>query len=244
MQELQELYEIYNDVVLKHLRNPRQYDEYGKRVSVDSDMYKAIIKYYGYDKKPEIVSDEDYISMDKKEVYHGFTHFSHGLELLFSVDKYNLGTGGYTPGLFFTSDKSVGVWYTNHGVEGLDEDEARVLNVKINSENFMEFDELQDLIVSPILDLPPNTKQEHREKIKKLYEFCKKMKDDGKSVDGFLKTMKKLSNFGVYLGLDWIEEQDYEHTIVFNRNCLSVSESTAKRFMGEGEKLKDLPQII
>ena len=229
--ELEELYEIYNTIVIEFLKNPRQYDEYGKRVSIDTDMYKAMIAYYGYDKLPIVADDEAYKASPSHEVFHGFTDKMHGRELLTAM-KYNLGTGGYTPGLFFTRSEEVAGWYTNHDVDGLEENTARILPVKLGSSNGMKFSKAQDLIVSPRGDLPPDTSPEHKQKIEDLYAFCDSLASEGKSYQGFLKTMKKLSNFSVYLGLDYLEEEKYGHEIVFNRGVIAVSNSNFERFCG------------
>ena len=226
---LEKLYEIYNSIVFEFLKNPRQYDEYGKRVSIDTEMYKALIAYSGFDGKPQILSGCEYDNIDAPEIFHGFTDKNHGLELLIS-DKYNLGTGGYTPGLFFTKDNKIATWYTNHEVEGLVEDEERVLSVKVASNNGMKFSNLQDLIVSPLGDLPPDTKPEHKDKIRELYKFCDMLQSQGKNPQGFLKTMKKSSNFSVYLGLDYLLEQKYGHVILHNRKVLVASQKSLEKF--------------
>lgn len=239
MSELNELYEIYNGIVQSILRNPRAVDKYGKRVSVDGEMYKVLVGYYGFDKLPEKIDDKKYDELNIKEIYHGFTDFEHGAQLL-SHFNYNLGIGGYTPGLFFTDYKDVATWYTNHEQENLDENSERVLSCKVKqSSNTMKFNELQDLMVSPISDLPPNTKQEHKDKIIALHNFAKVLENEGKSSVGFLKTMKKLSNFAVYLGIDYVTEEKYNHTIIFNRGAMVIRQRENDKFLDNSVHFKN-----
>jgi len=238
LKELEELYEIYKKIVANLLKNPRFTDEYGKRVTVDSEMYKILVGYYHFDKFPQIIEDDVYNKLNQKEIYHGFTDYEHGAELL-SHFNYNFGVGGYTPGLFFTDFKDVATWYTNHEVEGLDENGERVLNVKIapNSKG-MNFKNLQDLIISPVDDLPKNLDSNYKEKIQCLEIFKNSLKEKGENPNGFLKTMKRTSNFAVYLGLDYLFEETYNHTIIFNRNAMCVSEDLFNKFCDNSTHFK------
>ena len=239
MHDLEQLYLLYNSIVQDILKNPRATDEMGKRVTVDGEMYKALVSYYHFNDFPTVVSDEKYQKLEGDETYHGFTDFDHGAQLL-SHFNYNLGTGGYTPGLFFTSNREAAVWYTNHEANDLEEDENRVLAVKMKSDaKTMKFDKLQDLMISPSFALPPDVKQEYAEKIKDLYDFADHLKAQGKYAAGFVKTMKKLSNFAVYLGLDYVFEEDYEHTIIFNRGSMVVSEEEVRKFTAASKHYKD-----
>lgn len=232
VRDLDIIFAYFNKSCKDALISPFDTDEYGNRKIILDSLYHFLVDYRGFNKFPKIVTDIKYEELDEPEIYHGFKAFDHGASLLTDFN-YHYGYG-YINGIFFTDKENISLRYTRQKGE-IPMDMDRILRVKLLSDNHMDFDELEQIKLSPPNDLPENTSPQIKQKIIELYDFFRELESRGINSDDFREYMLKMSTFAVYLGLDYLTEKNYGHSIVYNRGIIAASEDEFYRFCENSE---------
>jgi len=235
LQELCEIYEFYkNAESLVDSGSLPDADENGNFYSVPSMTFKYLLKYYGFDSQPKVVSNDEYYHLDTSEMFHGFQEYDHGVNFLQDND-YHFGNGKiygfYGSWDDYTAEKYTATFFRNP----YDADKGKVLGFKVASNNYATRDQLDYLLeISP--DNYENIDDERvREKMQSLKIFYSKLQESGENVEEYSKWIKNfiasdMSCFAVYLGFDYLYNAARDERIVYNRGKVVVTQNSIDRF--------------
>ena len=241
MKDLDIIYQYYKSLYdqnlpLKGFNVDKDAD--GNRIILPEKLFGYIVDYYGFNGFPEIVSDEEFNAINCKKLYRGYKDFDHGANSLLHY-KYHYGTGCLMGiGMYFSDCDAIAAQYTKSSAHE-EKDWKRVLKVKLDSNNFLSFGELNKLKLMNSGDLPRGTKHKYIEKIKELEEFKKEHEGDGELIDSFMRNMRINSIFAVYLGVDYIYHPTIGYRVVYNRGIIKTTQAEKDKFVKNSEHYRD-----
>ena len=234
--DLSIIYSYFCKLVREHTYLNFEHDEQGNTNNISDALYHFLIDYYGFNSFPRILTDKEYEDIEEKEVYHGFKDFEFGANLLTHFN-YHYGHG-YINGLYFADSEDIAFRYTR--IEDTNrKDIDRVLAVKIVSPNCMTVKNLQEIVISPPSMLPDNTPKKIQYKVQELYKFLYELENRGIDSGAFRDYMLRLANFSVYLGIDYLYEEEYHHNIVHNRGIITTTEEEFDKFCSNSKHYTD-----
>ena len=235
--ELEQIYDYYKQISKTlPVGNNVEFDKNGNRIVLHELMFGFLIGFYGMNKKPQIVSNDSFDKLGRSQIYRGYKEYDHCANALSHYD-YHFGTG-MIHGMYFAQSREIAARYTRSGI-GDQVDYQKVLKAKIDSDKFMNFEELIKLKLSPLHDLPYGTKKEHKRKMEEFSEFARKiLAEDRDTATSFIHIMKMPSLFAVYLGLDYLKQKRMGYNIVYNRETITTTVDEFERFCENSKHYK------
>ena len=203
-------------------------DFFSSGKNINRAMFGYFVDFTQNNGFPKVISDKEYKHLDRKELYHGFSKYNHGLKLL-SHWKYHYGTG-FINGIFFTENPEMAYEYTI-AITGNDQgirDRNRVLKIKLDSNKGIEYS-----TIKYYSDMAKNfeaTESDDKD-IQSIYEIQKFVDgiEDMTSAEEYLNTIIKPSTLAVLLGYEYINALD--NIVVLSRQSLCVSETMFNTFL-------------
>lgn len=234
--DLEIIYNYYKELLAGNISTKN--DQYNSEWINDNFTY-FLIDFYNKNKFPRLVSDATFDSNNKAELYHGFKKYEHGASYLWDY-VYHYGDGTYGSGLYVTDDWAEACDYGSVFCSYI-----APLRVKLDTENYIELDLLDDVyasLQSRKEDISKFSLDEDKEKrYRELLDFINKQ-PDGDNFVHFL--TRNTSSLAVYLGFDAVKHffktTGKYHMIVLNRNSIIFPERDFRRFMlGAGGEYKN-----
>ena len=222
------------------------YDKYDNLFDTQSRFFSYLLGFRNFKGFPKVIVDEDFDSLERISVYHGFKEFEHGASLLADFN-YHYGKG-WIYGTYFSDSRPEACEYAHEIKEIKSTKNSKVLEAKIFSNKGID---VNDLIVigdyiknenSDISKLHLNTKILNR--IDELSKFIREKDASKNNIDfkRFKSFILKGAFLGVYLGFDFIDYDsgnDTYHIIVLNRESLLVPNREFKKFTKNSKSYRE-----
>ena len=114
LEDLEIMFDQYKRIKTSVNTNSSYFDKYGNQIaSLYHQFFVYIMQYYKRNGFPKVVSDQMYKNLYINELYHGFSEYEYGANML--VDwNVHYGIGYQTHGFHMTKDKKYAFGYTKN----------------------------------------------------------------------------------------------------------------------------------
>lgn len=209
---------------------------------IETAMLKHTIKNFGYNKKPQVVSDDEYrkikptfqkylgVSIKINEVYRGARNIEHHANTLCD-DDYHVGVGDMCRGLHSALVYNTALSYTNTT------DDNYILHFKMPNMNIADSLTLQIDISNAFFN--GCVSKQNEEKLREITSFVMSIEDLNDRNDFANIFVNDLAQLAIFLGYDAVYDHNFPAYAVLNRGKMCVSESEYNRICEQSLRPND-----
>ena len=248
----------------KHLKRSMSYeigytDDYGNRKSsYDHRFFSYVMSYFERDKFPKVVDDKTYKNINVPELYHGFSEYEYGANMLADW-QVHYGIGYQSHGFHMTSDKKYAFRYTKNDNIFESKSYGRIMRCKpmfektigyrdltemrnflyyitggmgfeYRDESIMQYFKKKKWHIKNVFSKIPQTQA--------IIEFANKNLSDRSAQSFVLDIIDNPGVVAIFYGYDAINPSD-DITIALDHSKVIVPENDAVRFLKKSKSYRD-----